>query len=264
MITNKEIFNINKVAIPFTKKELESVINQTVTNGYVSTTYEMLIQTLDEISRAKEFPVILNPNEIFKSSNNPLIRDDVLIRVEGMQTYSEFIDNVIQDDEDTTWTNFMTYSELFKDEIKKVKTLAYKKFLWNYHNVDTWFSENDIGLIDDDKNTLVGDFTTFKERVLLTDDFKSFIDSCKTEDVENAIKFIIKNGCILLKKYKVELNNHISTDNKRQPLVMLKNPIITKIFLQSSAASRCKKDWPKLKFTTLDKKSFDTIGIWEV
>ena len=65
MITNKEIFNINKVAIPFTKKELESVINQTVTNGYVSTTYEMLIQTLDEISRAKEFPVILNPNEIF-------------------------------------------------------------------------------------------------------------------------------------------------------------------------------------------------------
>ena len=106
--------------------------------------------------------------------------------------------------------------------------------------------------------------TTFKERVLLTDDFKSFIDSCKTEDVENAIKFIIKNGCILLKKYKVELNNHISTDNKRQPLVMLKNPIITKIFLQSSAAARCKKDWPKLRFTTLDKKSFDTIGIWEV
>ena len=109
-----------------------------------------------------------------------------------------------------------------------------------------------------------GDFTTFKERVLLTDDFKTFIDSCKTEDVENAIKFIIKNGCALLKKYKVELNNHISTDNKRQPLVMLKNPIITKIFLQSSAAARCKKDWPKLKFTTLDKKSFDTIGIWEI
>lgn len=264
MITNKDIFNINKVAIPFTKKELESVINQTVTNGYVSTTYENLIQTLQDISRSTEYPVILNPNEIFTSSNNPLIRDDVLIRVEGMQTYAEFINNVIQDADSYAWTNFMTYSEVFKDDIKKVKTLAYKKFLWNYHNIDTWFSENNIGLIDDDKNNLVNDFALFKERVLLTSDFETFIQCCKAEDVENAVKYIIKNGCALLKKYKVELNNHINTDNKRQTTIILRNPIITKIFLQSSAASRCKKDWPKIKFTTLDKKSFDTIGIWEV
>ena len=264
MITNKDIFNINKVAIPFTKKELENVINQTVTNGYVSTTYDNLIQTLEEIARSKEFPVILNPNEIFKSSNNPLIRDDVLIRVEGMQTYAEFVDNVIQDADGYAWTNFMTYSEVFKDDIKKLKTLAYKKFLWNYHNIDTWFSEHNIGLIDDEKNNLVGDFELFKERVLMSDDYETFIECCKTEDVENAVKFVIKNGCALLKKYKVELNNHISIDNKRQTTVMLKNPIITKILLQSSAASRCKKDWPKIKFTTLDKKSFDTIGIWEV
>ena len=121
-----------------------------------------------------------------------------------------------------------------------------------------------IGLIDDDKNMLVTDFQTFKERVLLTDDYKSFIDACKTEDISNAVKYIIKKGCEVLRKYKVELNNHIAIDNKRQTNIILKNPIITKIFLQSSAASRCKKDWPRIKFTTLDKKSFDTIGIWEV
>jgi hypothetical protein len=264
MITNKDIFNINKVAIPFTKQELEGVIGQTVINGYVSTTYDMMIQTLEDISRAKEYPVILNPNEIFSSSNNPLIRNDVLIRVEGMQTYSEFINTVVQDGEDYAWTNFITYSEMFKDEIKQVKTLAYKKFLWNYHNIDTWFSENNIGLLDSDKNMLVTDFQLFKERVLYSEDFKTFIDCCKTDDIANAVRYIIKKGCALLKKYKVELNNHISTDNKRQTNIILKNPIITKIFLQSGAAGRCKKDWPKIRFTTLDKKSFDTIGIWEV
>lgn len=264
MITNIEIFNINKVAIPFTKKELENVINQTVTDGYVSTNYDNLVQTLEEISRAKEYPVLINPNEIFTSSNNPLIKNDVLIRVEGMQTYFEFINNVIKGDDDFAWTNFITYSEIFKDEVKKIKTLAYKKFLWNYHNIDTWFTENNIGLLSDDKNALTTDFQMFKERVLASGDYESFIACCKTEDIDNAVKYIIHCGCSLLRKYKVELNTHINTDNKRQATVVLKNPIITKIFLQPSVAQRCKKDWPKIKFTTLDKKSFDTIGIWEL
>ena len=263
MIKNKDIFNINKVAIPFTKNELSSVIHQTVTNGYVSTTYDNLIQTLNDIARATEYPVIVNPNEIFTSSNNPLMRNDVLIRVEGMQTYAEFVNNVIKDDEDGSWTNFITYTEIFKDEIKKLKCITYKKFLWNYHNIDTWFTQKNIGLIDDDKNTLTYDFATFKERVMDTDDYMAFIDCCNSEDVSRAINFMVKKGCELLKKYKVELNNHISTDNKRQLTVNLKNPIVTKIFLQSSAASRCRKDWPRIKFTVLDKKSFDTIGIWE-
>ena len=264
MITNKDIFNINKVAIPFTKKELETVIGQNVVNGYVSISYDMLIQTLEDISRATEYPVVINPNEIYTSSNNPLVHDDVLIRVEGIQSYSEFIDTVIHDSDDYAWTNFMTYSELFKDEVKQLKCVAYKKFLWNFHNIDEWFTQKNIGILDDDKNMLITDFQTFRERVLSTDDYAAFIDCCKTEDIENAVKYIIKHGCALLKKYRVELNNHIDTDNKRQQSVILRNPIITKIFMQSAAAARCRKDWPKIRFTTLDKKSFDSIGIWEV
>ena len=62
---------------------------------------------------------------------------------------------------------------------------------------------------------------------------------------------------------KVELNRHISNDNKRQEQIVLKNPIINKIFMQPSAAAKCRKDWPKIKFTVLDKKSFDSISVWE-
>lgn len=263
MISNKETFNINKVAIPFTKGDLEKVIATTVKNGYIATTYDNLIDTLETVSRANEYVVTLNPSTIYLSANNPLEKNDVLIRVEGTQTYSEFINNVIHNTEDYTWTNFLTYSELFKDEIRNVKCLAYKKFLWNYHNIDNWFSENNIGLVSDNKSMLINDFEYFKTHVLETGDFESFIDCCKDKDIDLAISFVIRAGVQVLKKYKVELNRHISNDNKRQEQIVLKNPIINKIFMQPSAAAKCRKDWPKIKFTVLDKKSFDSISVWE-
>lgn len=263
MIKNKDIFNINKVSIPFSKTELEKIINKTVTNGYISISYENLIETLKEISNAQEYQVTLNPNTIFMHSNSPLDKSDVLIRVEGMQTYKEFIDNVIHDEDDISWSNFLSYSELFKDEIKSLKTRAYRKFLWNYHNIDTWFTEKNIGLLTNDKNMLLSDFSLFYERVLKTDDFKSFIDCCLTDDIQRAVAYIVKGGCSILMKYKTELNSHIVMDNMQQEVIILKKPIITKIFMLSSAASKCRKDWPKIKFTVLDKKSFDTIGLWE-
>ena len=131
MISNKETFNINQVAIPFTKKDFESVISTTVKNGYIATTYDKLIETLETISRATEYSVTLNPTSIFMSSSNPLESADVIIRVEGIQTHIEFINNVIKNTENYTWTNFLTYSELFKEEIKNIKCTAYKKFLCN-------------------------------------------------------------------------------------------------------------------------------------
>lgn len=263
MIQNKDTFNINKVTIPFKKSELDNVISRTVINGYVATTYDMLIDTLKNISNATEYAVTLNPNTIFVNSNSPLERVNVLIRVEGIPTYKEFIDSMVQGDENESWSNFLTYSELFKDEIKRLKVVAYKKFLWNYHNIDAWFSEKNIGIVTDDKNLLLSDFDLFRSRVLESDDYISFIDCCLPDDLKNAIGFIVKNGGKLLTKYKVELNNHIAEDNKQQESIILKKPIITKIFLQSGAAGMCRKDWPKIKFTVLDKKSFDTIGLWD-
>ena len=263
MIQNKDTFNINKVTIPFSKAELERVISRTVINGYIATTYDMLIDTLKSISVAQEYAVTLNPNTIYLNSNSPLEKTNVLIRVEGIPTYKEFIDSMVQGNETESWSNFLTYSELFKDEIKRLKVVAYKKFLWNYHNIDAWFTEKNIGLVTSDKNVILSDFDVFKSRVLETDDYMSFIDCCLPDDISNAVGFIIKNGGKLLAKYKVELNNHISDNNKIQETIILKHPIITKIFLQSSVAGMCRKDWPKIKFTVLDKKSFDTIGLWD-
>lgn len=264
MISNKDIFNVNKVVMPFSGKDIDSIISKSVISGYIATTYDGLIDKLKEISYATQYPVTLNPNTIFVGSNNPLTRNNVIIQVEGTQLYTEFINTVVKQGDSESWSNFITYSELLKDEIKNLKITAYKKFLWNYHNIDAWFTTKNIGLIVNDKNILLTDFNSFRDRILKTDDFEGFIDCCVDEDVRKAINFIVKNGCELLKKYKVELNNHIANDNKRQETIMLKNPIITKIYLQSSVANQCRKDWPKIKFNTLDKKSFDTIGLWDV
>ena len=264
MISNKDIFNVNKVVMPFNSKDIDSIISKSVITGYIATTYDMLVDKLKEIAKATQYPVTLNPNAIYLGSNNPLTKNNVLIQVEGTQLYTEFINTIVKTGENESWSNFMTYSELLKDEIKSLKITAYKKFLWNYHNIDAWFTAKNIGLITNDKNILLTDFDSFKTRVLMTDDFAGFVDCCVDEDVRNAINFIVKHGCELLRKYKVELNNHIANDNKRQETIMLKNPIITKIYLQSTVANQCKKDWPKIKFNTLDKKSFDTIGLWDV
>lgn len=263
MIKNIETFNINRVTLPFNKNELESVINKTVTNGYIPVKYDKLIETIQDISSATEYSVTINPSTIYTSSNNPSDRSDCLIKVEGIQTYQEFINTIIKSEDDYEWTDFITYSVNFKDEIKRVKEAAYKKYLWNYHNIDSWTEINNVSILTDDKNTLTTDFEFFKERILNTTDYISFVSACLETDISKAIKFMIKNGCEVLKKYKVELNKHIHTNNMRSENIILKNPIILHIYLQPSAASRCRKDWPKIKFTTLDKKTFDTISIWE-
>ena len=164
MISNKDIFNVNKVVMPFSGKDIDSIISKSVISGYVATTYDTLITTLKDIAKATQYPVTLNPNAIFMGSNNPLTRNNVIIQVEGTQLYTEFINNVVKTGESESWSNFITYSELMKDEIKNIKTQAYKKFLWNYHNIDAWFTNKNIGLITNDKNILLTDFESFRDR----------------------------------------------------------------------------------------------------
>lgn len=263
MIKNKEIFNINKAIVPFNKAELEKILQKNIVNGYIATSYDTLIETLTDISNAEEYVVTLNPNTIFLNSNSPFEQTNVLIRVEGTQLYKEFIDSMVHTGDAETWSNFLTYSVLFKDELVNIKLAAYKNFLWNYHNIDSWFTEKNISLVNDDKNAMLSDFSLFKNRVLETSDYESFIDCCLDEDIKKAINYIVKRCCKLLDKHRVELNSHIEMDNQNQETIVLKRPIITRIFMQSGAAARCRKDWPKIKFTVLDKKTFDTIGLWE-
>lgn len=260
---NSKVFDIKSPMIPFSKKELKSIINKNVTVGYVSTNYYNLIETLKMISTAKQLPVTLNVNTIYNSTNNPIDKKDVLIKVEGTQTYQEYIDNAISADDNSEYSNFITYSVLFKDSIKQIKLNTYKKFLWNYHNIDTWFAVNNIGLTSDTKNRLIQDFDYFTTTVLNSNDFLSFIDSCGEQDIANATTYLVKAGVELLRKHKTELNIHINTANKREEHIILNNPIILHIYMLGTVASQCKKDWPRLKFSVLDKKSLDSIALWE-
>lgn len=263
MIQNKDIFNINKSVLPFTREELGNSINKSVVKGYIPVGYDFLITKLQEISRAPDYQVTLNPTVLYMGSNNPTVRNDVLIEVEGIQLYNEFVNGVISGDESGTWTSFLSYSETFKDSVKNIKLNAYKKFLWNYHNIDGWTTSNNVSLISSDKNTLISDFNSFTERVLNSDDYISFINNCLDADVEKAINYIIKQGVALLKKHSTELNQHIYNNNRKYEQIKIKNPIITKIYVMSSLAGRCRKDWPKLKIIPLDKKSFETISLWD-
>lgn len=262
MIKNKDIFDIKKTHIPFTKDEFMNSIDKDVVTGYIPVNYDVLIETIKQISMATEYSIVLNPNEIYNGTNSPIIQNNVLIEVEGIHTFNEFVDNMVNGEDDETWTSFISYSETFKDKIKAIKLNAYKKYLWNYHNIDNWFETSNIAVLKDDKNSIVTDFDTFKERVLLTDDFITFIDNCLDEDIKKALNFIVKQGLEVMKLHRTELNDHIKTANMRSTQITITNPIITKIYALSSIASRCKKDWPKLKVTPLDKKSFETIGLW--
>lgn len=262
MIKNRDIFDIKKTHIPFTRDEFMSSIDKSMTKGYIPVNYDMLIDTIKEISMATQYNIVLNPNEIYNGANSPLIQNNVLIEVEGMHTYEEFVSNIVNGDDNSTWTSFISYSETFKDKIKTIKTNAYKKFLWNYHNVDSWCEHCNVSVIHDDKNNLLTDFESFKNRVLMTDDFVNFIDNCLDEDIQKAIQYIVKQGLEVMKLHKTELNNHIKTSNMRSVQITITNPIITKIYALSGIASRAKKDWPRLKITPLDKKSFETIGLW--
>ena len=69
MISNKDTFNINQVAIPFTKQDFNDIVPSFVKNGYIPITYDQLIETMEEISRATQYSVTVNPNSIFASSN---------------------------------------------------------------------------------------------------------------------------------------------------------------------------------------------------
>lgn len=264
MVSYSEIFNVNSTALPLKKEELSSVINKSTMIGYYPCAYNNLISTLKTISSAKELSVSLNPLWLYNNTNNPLSACECIIQVEGMQTFDEFVNKIVQNEEDNTWTDFTTYSPLFRGEIKDVKLAAYKKFLWNYDNIENWIRDKHVAILGNKKNEIVSSFEAFTAEILNTNDYQSFIKSCNSDDIEKAISWMVKQGISKLTKYSNELTRHISNNNKREDNVLLKNPLIVKIFLLNHVANACRKEYPKIRFATLDKKNFDSISLWDV
>ena len=259
MVNFSELFNVNATTLPMDKKSLSSMMNRATLVGYYQCAYSSLISTLKMIQGAPELSVSLNPQWLWNNANNPTNKLECIIQIEGIQTYSEFVDKVVKNDDAKEWTDFLTYSPEFRDEIKDLKTRAFKKFLWNYDNINNWINDNNVGVIKAGKNQLALDFDYFKQQILDTTDYESFIKSANKEQIQRAIEYMTREGCAKLKKYQNELNLHIKNNNKREENLVLKNPIIRKIYILSGLQNQCKNDFPKIKFEVLDKKEPEIV-----
>lgn len=263
MLSYQEIFNIQKTTLPLTKKELEGILSKSVFTGYVQCPYSVLVQTLKEISTAEKYVCTVNPETMYQNGNNPFIKAEVVIQIEGTRFYEEFINKIVSAEDTKEWTDFVTYSETFRDELKSAKEAVIKKILWNTKNIETWCEEKYVALLGEDKLKLSTDWDSFKAKVLLTSDLYGFIECCDESELAKATKALSTMCCEKLQKYKPELMHHIQNNSKRETQIIVKNPIIKRIFIVSSYAKQCQTDWPVIKFTTLDKRSFDSISMWE-
>ena len=263
MLSYQEIFNIQRTTLPLSKKELENVLTKSVFTGYVQCSYSVLVQTLKELATAESCKCTINPDVMYQNTNNPFLKADCIIQVEGTRYYEEFINRVISNEDSKEWTDFVTYSETFKDELRVLKCQIIAKYLWNHMNLNNWYEEKNVSLLGDTKAMIESDWETFKTKVLLTPDLYGFIDSCNQADLQKATKALSQNLCTKLVKYKPELMKHITNNSKREEVITVKNPIIKHIFIVSNYAKQCEKDWPVIKFTTLDRRSFENLSMWE-
>lgn len=263
MLSYQEIFNIQKTTLPLTKKELEGILSKSVFTGYVQCSYSVLVQTLKDIATAETYQCTINPERMYQNGNNPFEKGDCIIQIEGTRYYEEFINRVIQSQDSKEWTDFVTYSETFRDELKAAKESIIKKYLWNRQNIMNWCEEKFIAIIGEDKEKLIMDWDNFKAKVLLTSDLYGFIECCNESELQLATKALSNILCQKLTKYRPELMLHITNNSKRETIITVKKPIIKRIFIVSSYAKQCEKDWPIIKFTSLDKRSFDTLSMWE-
>ena len=263
MLSYQEIFNIQRTTLPLSKKELENVLTKSVFTGYVQCSYSVLVQTLKELATAESCKCTINPDVMYQNTNNPFLKADCIIQVEGTRYYEEFINKVISAEDSKEWTDFVSYSETFKDELRVLKCQVISKYLWNHMNLNNWYEEKNVPLLGDVKATIETDWETFKSKVLLTKDLYGFIDSCNQADLQKATKALSQNLCAKLVKYKPELMQHITNNSKREEIITVKNPIIKHIFIVSNYAKQCEKDWPVIKFTTLDRRSFENLSMWE-
>ena len=117
MVNFSELFNVNATTLPMDKKSLSSMMNRATLVGYYQCAYSSLISTLKMIQSAPELSVSLNPQWLWNNANNPTNKLECIIQIEGMQTYSEFVDKVVKNDDAKEWTDFLTYSPEFRDEI---------------------------------------------------------------------------------------------------------------------------------------------------
>lgn len=263
MLNYTEIFNIEKTTLPLQKKDLSSVLSKKSFMGYVQCPYNQLITTLELISHAQQYKISINPNALYSQGNNPFHHADCVIQVEGLRNFDDFVNQVITSGDNKEWSDFVTYSETFKDEIKNLKIRVMQKYLWNAQNISNWFNDHSFNLPSGKRQELLSDWEQFKKNVLETPDLYSFLESCDEGELQKAANVLRKQLVKKLEKYRPELERHVLNSTRRADSVTVTHPVINRIFVVSNYARQCEKDWPKLKFTALDRRSFEAISLWD-
>lgn len=257
-IENLDIFDISSYTFPFTQEDLRKVVDNAVIIGYYGCPYDNLINTINQIMRSDSFEVTKNVDVFYQDANRPDSASEVVFAIEGQKTYGDIYTGMIKNGS----ISFTTYSENFKDTLRRMKIAAYKKFLWNSFNLNKWLTNHSIELPSDYSNELYADFDIFKNIILNGNDYKSYIACCDEKEII-AFEKGLRNALVKhLKKHFIEFMKHIGKLNKDQERFVLDNPVIKQIYVVNTIAQRVKKDWPALKFIPITKKNFDIISLW--
>lgn len=260
-MTYNEILNINSTALPFTTDTLSNIVDKNLVNGFVLCDYSVLIKTINDIISSKEYRVTLNPENIYNSSNNPINTVNVAIKVEGVRhSNSYFTNKVLYNNE---YATFDTYSPELIDDIKELKEKVIKAKLWNFAVINRWFEKAEVKLNTSYKAYFASNYDVFKENVLMTSDFESFISCCSDELLQKCAELLRVKGLELLKKYKNELMMHVDTATRNEIDIVITKPIIVGIYMVSNYAAQCRRDWPRLNVTSLSKQAFDSL-CWNI
>lgn len=263
MLDSRFIYDIRATTLPCSKELLDFCLDKKPITSFVLCKYERLMETIRTINYASEISGTLNGKVLFDSINNPETSYDCVIKIEGMKsTNDNYLNHVIRSKDKITWTDFKTYSQQLRSEIKGMKEAIFRKTLWISDNIDSWFETCDIQLPDKIKMDLNSSWPMFKETVIDSGDLDKFISCCSDESKANYRQLIYKNSAKLLDRYRAEIMAHATQQNKNDEEVTIRKPIVMKIYVMSNLYSRCLRDWPSLRVSSLNKKSLETLGLY--
>lgn len=263
MLDSRFIYDIDATTLPLSKSLLKSCLDNSPIYSFILCRYEELISTIRKINTAAEVNGTLNAQAVFEAINNPTTNFDCVIKIEGLKkSHDNYLDFVLQSADDFTWTDFRTYSNEMRREIRGLKDVVFMKTLWNRDNIDSWYESADMQLPDSVVDNLATNWDMFKSYVVRTKDRDSFISACSDDSKKAYRDLIYKNAQKILERYKIEIMAHAQQQNKNDANVAVIKPVVNKIYITSNNYGKCQRDWPTLRVSPLIKKNLETLGLY--
>lgn len=250
------IFDKDKSALPLDKSHItSSVLNVNFVEGYYLSNYETIFQDLTTIAKADYVTAYTNSDVIYDFINNKDNIVDVIIKVEGRNENDNiFADRILKFEDSVNFSTFDTYSENFRDNIKTFKYDLIKKHLWKPSNINNWATKNDVKI---SLQKILTDYDYFLTNVY--DDL--YLNACSEEDKKSYVVDLSNCSKNLVVKYKSEFVQRYNNSIMVADEVLVKNPIVRKIYCLSNVYQKFQKNYPKLQVIPLTKRNFEMIAL---